>query len=197
MDRETLDFYEGQAATYADYMAAGKRVPWLDRFMALLPAGAAVLDLGCGSAWAAARMREAGFEVSAMDASPALAAEARARYGIEVRVAPFSALDAEGAYDAVWASFSLLHDSRAAMPGNLARIRRALRPGGLLYLGLKEGEGAHRDRLGRLYTYFGADELARLLGEAGFTEIERAGETGESYDGSPTRFIQVLARRDG
>jgi len=196
-DRETLDFYDGQAATYADYLATTARAPWLERFIAHLPEGAAVLDLGCGSGWAAARLREAGFDVVAMDASAGLAAEATARYGIEVTVAPFEALDVEGVHDAVWASFSLLHDSRAAMPGHLARIRRSLRPGGLLYLGLKEGTGEHRDGLGRLYTYFGAEEVSGLLAAAGFREVEREIEAGRSYDGAPARMLHVIARRDG
>ena len=34
-----------------------------------LPAGGDVLDFGCGSGWAAAHLRDAGFQVSAIDGS--------------------------------------------------------------------------------------------------------------------------------
>ena len=60
---------------------------------------------------------------------------------IDARLARFDELDAVARYDGIWANFSLLHAPRAEMPGNLARISRALRPGGWLHLGLKLGQG--------------------------------------------------------
>jgi len=46
---------------------------WLDRFISLLPRGASILDLGCGSAEPIARyLIEQGFDVGGVDASPTL-----------------------------------------------------------------------------------------------------------------------------
>ena len=47
--------------------------PWLDRFLALLPAGGAVLDIGCGSGEPIARyLIDAGHDVTGADSSPAM-----------------------------------------------------------------------------------------------------------------------------
>ena len=194
-DAATLDFYTREAAAYADYAAHEADAPKLERFAAMLPPGGAVLDFGCGSGWAADRLNRTGFRAAGFDGSHGLAAEARRRYGIEVTVGRFEELDADAAWDGVWASFSLLHDRRAAMPGHLRRIHRALRPGGVLYLGLKGGEGESRDRLGRYYTYFGEDEIAGLLDAAGFRLVSCDTEVSTGYEGQPAQALHIFARR--
>jgi SAM-dependent methyltransferase len=128
--------------------------------------------------------------------SPGLAAEARRRYGLEVRVAPFEALEAEGRYDGIWASFCLLHAPRAELGAHLARLARALRPGGLLYLGMKEGAGEARDRLGRRYSYFSGDELRAALAAAGLAVEAVAREHGRGYAGGEETFLHIHARRE-
>jgi len=90
-----------------------------------------------------------------------------------------------------------LHDTREAMPGHLARLARALGPGGWLYLGLKEGAGESRDKLGRRYTYFGEAEIGALLQAAGFAEPEITVEQAAGYDGSKTGMMHILARHGG
>jgi SAM-dependent methyltransferase len=193
-DRPTLDWYTREAAAYADYARAAE-CPALDRFAAMLPAGGEVLDLGCGSGWAADRLNDAGFRACALDASPGLAEEARRRYGVEVTLGHFEDLEGAEAYDGVWAAFSLLHDSREAMPRHLARLRRVLRPGGVLYLGLEEGEGESRDSLGRLYTYFREPEVQGLLEVAGFSVLASETEPSTGYDGAAVDALHVFARR--
>jgi SAM-dependent methyltransferase len=154
-----------------------------------------VLDFGCGSGWAAHALTGKEFRVSALDGSAGLAAEARRRYGVEVRFMLFEELDDENVHGGIWASFCLLHDTRDAMPGHLARLARALIPGGWLYLGLKEGTGESRDRLGRRYTYFGAVEIEALQGHAGFPEVEITIEQATGYDGAKIGMMHILARR--
>jgi SAM-dependent methyltransferase len=154
-----------------------------------------VLDFGCGSGWATHALTGKEFRVSALDGSAGLAAEARRRYGVEVRVMLFEELNDESVHGGIWASFCLLHDTRDAMPGHLARLARALIPGGWLYLGLKEGTGESRDRLGRRYTYFGAVEIEALLGHAGFPEVEITIEQATGYDGAKIGMMHILARR--
>ena len=58
-------------------------------------------------------------------------------------------IDGEDLYDGIWANFSLLHAPRAAFPLHLMALKRAIKPGGLLHLGMKLGEGEGRDGLGR------------------------------------------------
>ena len=194
-DDKTLDFYTREAAAYADYASQEKRSPLLSRFAETLPPGGDVLDFGCGSGWAANRFADLGFNAAGFDGSDGLAQEARQRYGIDVTVGRFEEFDANAAYDGIWASFCLLHDSRAAMPGHLSRLHAALRAGGGIYIGLKEGEGESRDSLGRLYTYFSQPEMRGYLKDAGFTGVAMETETSTGYDGVPVSSLHIFARR--
>lgn len=194
-DQETLEYYTRAAAAYAERTEPEADSPILKRFAGMVPKGGAVLDFGCGPGWAAHRFSKLGFEVSAMDGSAGLAEEARRRYGLDVTVADFGALDAEAAFDGIWASFCLLHDSRAAMPAHLARLHRALRPGGAFYIGLKEGTGEHRDSLSRLYTYFTLPEMTDLLTAAGFRVIGHEKDSGIGMDGTAAIGLHIFATR--
>lgn len=192
-DQKTVAFYDGAAKDYAGKF--GRTEPDLDlrAFMDALPAGGRVLDLGCGPGNSAAMMRAAGFEAEASDASPEMAALARENYGLEVRVEGFDALDAVARYDGVWANFSLLHAARGDMPGHLTRIHTALRPGGVLHLGLKLGKGEARDDLGRFYTYFAEEEVRGLLARAGFKVMSTRHGEAAGMTGAVEPFIIVLA----
>lgn len=192
-DDQTLDFYDGEAAAYADYVSQEKRSAQLKHFADGLPPGGTVLDFGCGPAWAANRFREMGFQASGFDGSAGLAAEAKRRYGVDVTVGRFEDFAETAAYDGIWASFSLLHDSREAMPGHLARLNTALKPEGRIYIGLKEGEGQSRDTLGRLYTYFTVPEMRDLLSAAGFTALATETHPSTGYDGAPVNSLHIFA----
>lgn len=195
-DTETLDYYSREAATYADTTAREADNPSMTRFVSMLPAGGDVLDFGSGPGWAAARFRDLGFSVRALDGSAGLAEEGRRRYGLEIEVCRFEEFNAEAAFDGIWASFSLLHDTRAAMSGHLARLHRAMRAGGAFYIGLKEGEGEKRDSLNRRYTYFGGDEMEDLLTAAGFRTEHVARDSAIGMDGVEAKCIHLFARRD-
>ena len=193
-DEETLAFYDREGAAYADWSAPKGEYAWLEKFLSMAPEGRH-LDYGCGGGWAAKRMLDAGRKVEAFDGSAGLAAEASKLTGINVKVMRFEGFDAVARYAGIWASFCLLHAPRAAMAGNLARIARGLLPGGLLYLGLKKGEGEARDSLGRFYSYFGREEIERLLTEAGFRDIDVREKQGGGYDGVPEEVMHIFCRK--
>lgn len=190
-DDETMAVYAAEAGRYADL--TGERSPELDVFLGLVTPGGRILDLGCGPGHDAAVMAGRGFLVDAVDASAEMVAEARARHGLEARVAGFDDIDAEAAYDGVWASFSLLHAPKADMPGHLHRLHRALRPGGRIMVGLKTGAGEKRDRLGRFYGYYTRDELVGLMQEAGFTVTSEVVGADAGLDGAVAPWIMVQA----
>lgn len=193
-DAATRDVYDAEAARYAAMTDAHNRAdPRLADFMAALPAGGAVLDLGCGPGSAAEVMAQAGFDVEAMDASPAMVDMAAARDGVRAVLGGFDDITGENLYDGVWANFSLLHATREDMPRHLAAIRRALRAGGVFHIGLKTGTGAARDRLGRFYTYYEEDELTDLLETAGFIPRARHRGVDPGLDGADAPWITVLS----
>lgn len=194
-DDRTLSVYDARAADYADRFARSGPDPRLDAFLDALPPGGTVLDLGCGPGTAAARMAQRGFIAEATDASAAMVALAASHPGVTARLASFDDLDACARYDGVWASFSLLHAPRAAMPRHLQAIHRALRPDRLLMLGLKTGTGESRDALGRFYTFYTEPEITGLLAAIGFEILSR--DTGEEVGlaGTLDPWLILTARR--
>ncbi|WP_198521831.1 bifunctional 2-polyprenyl-6-hydroxyphenol methylase/3-demethylubiquinol 3-O-methyltransferase UbiG [Sagittula sp. P11] len=195
-DRETLEVYNARAGDYAQTMGRDPAATAsLQAFVARLPKGGRVLDLGCGpGSWAQA-MLEMGFEVEATDASDAMVAEASKVEGLKVRKAVFEDIDDVARYDGIWANFSLLHAPRAAMPGHLARLHRALKPGGVLHIGLKEGTGEKRDRLGRFYTYYTVAELTGLLAALDMVTDDLREGADKGLDGEVAGWFTLTARK--
>ncbi|EAQ03858.1 hypothetical protein OB2597_11461 [Pseudooceanicola batsensis HTCC2597] len=191
-DARTIAAYDGRAGDYAAMTADIGEVTALRSFIAALPSGARVLDLGCGPGHAAAGMAEAGLSPDPVDASAEMVALARAR-GLPARQARFGDITARDRYDGIWANFSLLHAPRATFPGHLARLHRALRPRGLLHLGMKTGEGEARDTLGRFYTYYRPEELLGHLAHAGFTVTGCAEGKGKGLAGTVDPWCLVTA----
>ena len=108
-----------------------------------LAAGARVLDLGCGTGVPTAGMfAESGLEVVGIDVSTEMLALARRN----VPTGRFVAMDAMelddtlGRFDAACAFFSLLMLPRKDIPKVLRRIRSVLEPGGLVAIGMVEGD---------------------------------------------------------
>jgi cyclopropane fatty-acyl-phospholipid synthase-like methyltransferase len=194
VDDDTLRFYAENAATYVQRQRGiGSH---LATFLAALPPGATILELGSGGGDDAAFMLSQGFDIHPTDASPELAAEASRHIGRPVQVMRFDGLDAEARYDAVWASASLLHAEAAELTGNLTQIHRALKPGGLFVASFKAGNGEGRDQFGRYYNYPSAQTLlAHYQAAAAWTELGLTEEDGTGYDALPTRWLWVTARR--
>ena len=194
-DPETLAIYAKRVAQYEALGVGQEQLDEMETFFARLPEGAKILDLGCGPGQHAAMMAARGFEVLATDATPEFVEAAKAR-GINARVARFDDLCDVDAFDAVYASFSLLHAPKAKMPEHLAAIARALRPNGWLFLGTKLGSGEARDKIGRFYAYYTEAELIGLLEAAGFAVAHSVTgeETGLSGEVSPFILLQAQAK---
>jgi SAM-dependent methyltransferase len=190
-DPETLAVYDARSADYARMVSAWA-TPGLDTFIAAMPRPGHVLDFGCGPGLDAQAMMEAGLTVDAVDASAQMVAVA-CEAGGTARQARFDEIGGTDIYDGIWANFSLLHAPRAAFPFHLMALARALRPGGLLHLGMKLGEGEGRDRLGRFYTYYDEDDLVRHLTMTGFTPTARFRGTGTGLSGEESPWIWIQA----
>ncbi len=170
-DAGTLAAYAGRAQDYAGRFNRARPDADLQAFIDAVPAGGRVLDLGCGPAATSAHMRAAGLDPDPVDASPEMVALANETFDISARLGEFDDVNAEAEYDGVWANFSLLHAPRSALPRHFAAIARALKPAGVLHVGLKTGSGEKRDALGRYYSFVTVHELQELLTEAGLRVV--------------------------
>jgi SAM-dependent methyltransferase len=137
----------------ADDADDGNYRPWLAALCARLPAGAAVLDLGCGNGVPVARRLAAeGHRVTGVDISQVQIRRARWL----VPAATFLRADIatltlpELAFDAVVCLFTLFHLPLVEQPPLLGRIAGWLRPGGWLLAttGHRDWTGAEDGWLG-------------------------------------------------
>ncbi|WP_093715768.1 class I SAM-dependent DNA methyltransferase [Actinacidiphila alni] len=149
-----------------------------------LPAGARVLDLGCGTGLPTARqLAEGGLRVTGIDLSPGMLTQARAN----VPEADFLQADiadiagdsgplAAGSFAGVAAFFSLLMLPRDEVPTTLRSIHALLEPGGLLALSMVEADVDYVaiPFLGHTIRVSGylRDELLQVVADAGFEVIK-------------------------
>ena len=108
--------------------------PWLSELRERIPAGGAVLDLGCGSGLPVARdLAAAGYRVTGVDVSDVQVRRARELVPqAEFVRADVTAIDfGPASFDAVVALYVLIHLPLEDQPPLLARIASWLRPGGL------------------------------------------------------------------
>jgi SAM-dependent methyltransferase len=194
VDEETLQFYRNNARAFAGREKA--RHTRLDRFLALLPPAASILELGCGAGADSAEMLGRGFDVYPTDGSPELASEASRRLGVPVQTLLFHDLDKVETYDGVWANACLLHVPRPELAQILARIWRALKPAGYFYASFKAGEKDGRDTLNRYYNYPSPDWLRATYASAGRWD-SLAIETGEitGFDNEQAEMLFVVTRK--
>ena len=195
MDEATLQFYRGNAEAYAKRTFTSRQAR-LMAFLAQLPAGASILELGCGAGGDTAEMLARGFEVRPTDGTPEMAELASRHLGRTVKTLLFHELDEVEAYDGVWANACLLHVPRAGLADVLARIWRALKAGGVFYASYKAGDGDGRDTLNRYYNYPSQDWLRATYAAAGNWDSLSI-DTGEvkGFDDKMASMLFVVAKK--
>jgi SAM-dependent methyltransferase len=193
----TVRFYDENASEYFEQTAHLDMGELRRRFTDRLPAGAKILDAGCGSGRDSRAFRDGGFEVVSIDASQGMADEAFHRLGVEVRVMKFQDMDFAAEFDGVWASASLLHVPRSELSDTLDRIAAALKPGGILYMSFKVGDSENVSE-GRLFNNKTEPGLKDLLAGSGLFSILEIWETKdvrETETESSHRWLNCLAQR--
>jgi SAM-dependent methyltransferase len=194
VDDDTLQFYRDNAEAYAAWAKAPSTR--LVGFLAQLPPGGSILELGCGAGNHSKEMLSRGFVVRATDGSPEMAEVAARRLNHPVEAMLFHELDDHEAYDGVWASACLLHVPRDELAGILARIHRALKPAGLFYASYKIGDGDGRDSLGRYYNYLSPEWLETTYAASGqWHQIKSDTSVIKSFDDAPATMLHVVKRK--
>jgi SAM-dependent methyltransferase len=191
-----IDTWEAWVARIEDDV----RHEWADDLAARLPAGARVLELGCGGGTRETRELAARFHVTGVD----LSERQLERAGRRVPDAAFLHGDftsielAAGSFDAVVAFYSWNHVPRELLAPLLARVHGWLAPGGWLMtaFGTGDEEAWTGEWLGAP-TFFSSWPPAtnsRLVRDAGFELVRDEVVTIVEPEG-PQTFQWVLARR--
>lgn len=191
---KTLTYYNTNAHRFTSDTLDVEFSTIQDSFLAQLPAGALILDFGCGSGRDSRYFLQKGYRVEACDGSEEMVKAATRNAGIPVKKMLFSELNEENRYDGIFACASILHVPSKELPDILTRMKWAVKPGGILYVSFKYGtfEGI---RNGRYFTDLTEESLRAILDRVGGLEIIRTGITGDARPGrEDEKWLNVLLR---
>lgn len=189
--KQTIEYYNKNAESFVkttrdvDFSEAG------NIFLSYVRDGGSILDFGCGSGRDSRYFLEKGYDVSACDASEAMCRLASEYIGIMVKKMYFEELNDESKYDGIWACASLLHLSEEELKDVIVKIKRALKPDGVLYASFKYGIGS-REKNGRYFTDMNEESVKKWLSDAGMSvcKIWISGDVREGRDGE--KWVNVV-----
>lgn len=174
LDDSTLRAYDAYHEVY-DFETADfwERFPsaLIDSFVSKLP-GNRVLNLGSGPGRDAILLRNRGLNVLCLDGSHNMVL-ATQRLGFESVQADMREMDFPAdSFDGVWAYSSLIHLPTSEARGVMKKISIMLRPEGLLFLGLIEGDTGSYVPLAasgyrRFFQYYNEDTVRDLIADSG------------------------------
>jgi SAM-dependent methyltransferase len=175
------------------------RLRYLQVALERIPAGARVLELGCGAGLPMTAALAESRDVTGVDISARQVELARAN----VPNATFHQADmttlafGPASFDAVVAFYSLTHVPRDDLPELLGRIRAWLRPGGafIATMGVEDDPGGiEHGWLGvdMYFSQFSARKNRRLVEQAGLI-VDSADVAAEPEDRDDARFLWIVA----
>jgi SAM-dependent methyltransferase len=156
--------YDAGAGTYDDdeYPWDMQR-EWVDRVLRLIPPSGMVLDAPCGTGKYFPMLAAAGVQIAGADQSAGMLARAGARgIACSLEHTSLQELSYAGQFDAVLTIDAMEHIPPEDWPGVLANLRRAARPGGVVYLTVHELPQHH---LQQAFVSLSADGLPAVWGE--------------------------------
>ncbi len=147
-----MDYYHKKFQSYFDDTVHVDSTPFLDPVVKYLPPGGEVWDVGCGSGRDLLWLKQRGFKAVGLERSQGLARLAAAHSGCQVIQGDFNTFDFSGlAVDAILLTGALVHVSWEELSPLLTNIITGLKPGGILFLSLKQGNGIREDKKGRRF----------------------------------------------
>ncbi|MBI3334366.1 class I SAM-dependent methyltransferase [Candidatus Pacearchaeota archaeon] len=167
IEAQTLRSYTNHARIFAEKF---KRLTDVHRryefgyFMHILK-GNKILDVGCGAGDHTLYFQLCNFDCQGIDFCPAMVALCHEQ-GVRAQVMNMESLMFDAStFDGIWAVTSLLHVPRARVPGVIAGFSHILKPGGIVYVCVKEGFGerlipdTHDLTTQRFFSYWQEHEL--------------------------------------
>ena len=182
MNTDVCEFMKGFYKEFTKHMMMGNRI----------------LDAGCGPGRDTRFFIESGYTVVSIDPSAEMARlcnEYPHSYCLQVG---FGDINFVEEFDGVWACASILHLSFEDAKKAISKLATALKPGGVIYISLKEGKGASIDEDGRYFCLYDKRTADKLL------EVEnRLEKIGDWWSNSAllstpkqsVSFLNIILRR--
>jgi SAM-dependent methyltransferase len=147
-----MDYYHREFQSYFHSTVHVDSTPFLEPVVKYLPPGGEVWDVGCGSGRDLLWLKQRGFKAVGLERSRGLARLAAEHSGCQVIQGDFNTFDfSRMAVDAILLTGALVHVPWQELPPLLSTIIAGLKPGGILFLSLKQGCGIREDKEGRRF----------------------------------------------
>lgn len=180
MDKSKLavDTYEKIAHKYTEqYFDDMVDLPYIDKFLAMLPKQGNILDVGSGPGQFAKHMIVKGFEVVGIDFSKEMVRVSKDKVpSVDFRHMDMRQLDfPDNYFDGVFSAYSLIHIPSEEVLATLKGFHRVLKAGGYIEIAVQKGEA---DKIidqpfmpteKMFFNFFTEERIANYLKEAGFT----------------------------
>lgn len=168
---ETIDYYNQNAEQYYQSTVDVDFEQLRKKFVSYLPEHAWIIDLGCGSGRDVKAFCDLGYQAVGLDASEGLVRIAQEKLGVEVVVDSMATWKADEPFDGIWCCAALLHLNESDADQFFSNLQHNLKPGGILFLSVKEGIRTGSDEKGRFMQNYTEGDLRRKIEQAGLSII--------------------------
>jgi len=190
----TIAYYDENAEAFVARTLNADLADAYRRFLIHIPDGGRILDAGCGSGRDTKYFIEQGYETVAIDASREMVRYASGLTGQPVLHNKVQDLTYESEFDGAWACASLHHIGKGEIGDAVRRLAKAVRPGGILYISVKESKG-DRIKDGRHFTYYTKDSLDKVVDKCDLLERHEIWTSYETRSGQdPIAWVSALAK---
>jgi SAM-dependent methyltransferase len=163
-----------------------------------------ILEIGCGYGRDAEFFSKRGMNVLGTDYSRSMLLKAQERvpnaHFLELDMRQIANHFLPNSLDGIWACATIIHITKEDVPALLQSLYEILRPGGVLYVSVKQGQGEQfnaDERYGgirKFYAFYGKEELLEYFAKAGFEIVESGVADHRQKDSYATHpFIHVFA----
>ena len=192
----TIEYYNKNSKDYFNSTVNVDMISSYKDFLGLLPQGAKILDLGCGSGRDSLQFMKLGYDVTAVDGSLELAKRAAKLLGKEVIVSSFEELQLEDKYDGIWACASLLHLDNNALRDVLNKLYDNLNDSGIFYMSFKYGTSEFIDENNRYFNMFTEERLIKFIEEnTKYNILQISGAEDSLGRINEVKWINVLCKK--
>ena len=175
--RQTRSVYQNRARTFdGERSRSMMEKPWLDRFLAGLPRGGTILDLGCGSGEPiAAALIQQGFSIVGVDYASNMIELARQRFPKQTWLVKDMRQPVDsGPFDGVLSWNGFFHLTPEEQIETLPKLANSVKAGGNLMLTTGHHHGEVTGKVAGEEVYHASldpEHYRQLLAQAGFGDI--------------------------
>ena len=162
-------------------------------FLSYLSDTAHVLDVGCAAGGDSLYFKENGRTVTAIDTFLPLCESASKRLSQEVRCAGVRDVDYVEEFDGIWVSGEFVHIETHEFEDVVSRLAVALKPEGLLYVGLRAGEFVEESEKDVLR--FNKQEAREAFRKTGKFDVIECLWRDYTVDGDKDAWLHLFLRR--